>query len=284
MKYSLFSLFIFLCTSITLSSQSIQFLDVVQEPDPEVSVEASINERGGYIVFDRVYRSGCVGGYKVKVTFSKSLNIIQPGETFQATLSCEDCNTPCGYKWDIVGLFDSNNVTEIDQYPTYVNNGNIEFVRSSNGSSNVADWKPGMQNTIITLKYEPKKDVPLTAIKISVARVHDIFIVFKTGSKKTPVDGAGKPNLSCAWKSDFGDIHWKEGYYGGTHKTLSGELYLKNGIWVYEGNWGRTKGSDWGKVYFEFTSATEFTGYYTRKDGTKRNVWKGKGECLLIKY
>lgn len=284
MKCSLFTLVIFLSSIAILSSQSIRFLDVVQKPDPEVSVEATINERGGYIAFDRVYRNGCVGGYQVKVTFSKSLNLLQPGETFQATLTCEHCNTPCGYKWDIVGLFASNNVKSIDQYPNYVKNENIEFVSSSNGSSNVADWEGGHQNTIITLRYNPKKDVPLTAIKISVARVHEIFIVFETGSQKPPpLVQNGKPNLSCPWKSKYGDIYWNEGYYGSPYKTISGELYQRNGIWVYEGNWGRDGGSGWGKVFFEFTSANEFTGYYTNKNGSKQTKWTGSGECLLIK-
>jgi hypothetical protein len=288
MKTPMLSVFTFLLTLVTVQSQSIRFLDVVQKPSPTVSVEGNINERGGYITFDRVYRSGCTGGYKVKVTFSKSLNMLQPGETFQATLSCEHCNTPCGYKWDIVELFAANNVTAIDQYPNYVKNENIEFVSSSIGTSGVADWKPGMQNNVITLRYNPKKEVPLTAIKIVAAGEHEIILVFasdnQTPPPPPPVPGAsGKPDLSCAWKSTYGDIHWSEGYYGSPYKTISGELVQRNGTWMFEGQWGRNGGSGWGKVVFTFSSPTEFTGYWTEKDGTSQTAWTGSGECILIK-
>lgn len=293
MKYLSLIAFAFTLSFSSLFAQSIRFLDVVQKPGREVAVEAHINERGGYISFDRVYRSGCTGGYKVKVTFSNSVNMLQPQETFQVTLSCEHCNTPCGYKWGIVELFPANNVTSIDQYPDYVYNENIELVSTSNGSSGVADWAAGRQNNIFTLKYNPKKEVPLTAIKIRVASEHDILIVFAseghkvpdTSSQSIPVsDSTGKPDLSCAWNSTYGKIYWDEGYYSSKNKTFSGELFKKDGIWVYEGTWSRNGGSSQGRIFFEFNSVNEFTGYWTTKDGSGKTKWTGKGECLLIKY
>ncbi len=270
--------------STSLNAQSIRLLDIVQKPSPNVAVDASINERGGYIAFNRDYQPGCTGGYQVKVTFSKSLNMLQPGESFQVTLLCEQCNTPCNKKWRIVDVLAANNVTAIDQYPNYEKNENIEYVSSTNGTGLVSNWKGDDRSTIVTLKYNPKKSVPLTAIKIVAAGDHEVIIVFSTGNDQGPPPPGGKPDLSCAWESSYGNIYWTEGYYQTTSKTLSGELYQKDGVWVYEGTWGRTSSSRWGKVFFQFTSANEFTGYWTEKDGSKKTEWTGKGECLLIKY
>lgn len=286
MKALHLNIFIFLLLIGTLPSnaQSLRFLDVVQKPSQDVAVDAQINERGGYISFDRAYRSGCIGAYKVKVTFSKSLNTLLPGETFQATLSCENCNTPCGYKWSIVELFGASSIRSIEQYPNYIYNENIEFVSSSNGSSGVADWQAGRQNNIITLKYNPKKEVPLTGIKIVAANYHEIFIVFATGSNvsNTTSTNTEKPNLSCAWSSSYGDIHWNEGYYSTTTKKISGRLFERNGTWFYEGTWSEINiVKSTGKVFFEFTSPTEFKGYWTEDGSSAQGNWTGSGNCLL---
>ena len=269
-----------------LFGQSIRLLDIVQKPGEKTMVDVQIGPQGGYASFDRVYRSGCVGGYKVKVTFSKSLELIQPGETFQLTLNCETCHTPCGYKWRNATFNDSNNVRSIDQYPNYVYNGNLLKIDSSNGANDVNDFQPGKRTNVITLKYEPKRDVPLTAFQLEFAGEHQVFFVFSTNRGVEPPPNhavAGKPNLTCKWQSTHGDIDWQGGYYGRQSKTIQGELKLRGGKWVYEGTWGRTSGSRWGKVYFEFTGPNEFVGYWTEKDGSKQNKWTGSGTCLLIK-
>jgi hypothetical protein len=65
----------------SLHAQPIRFLDIVQKPSKTTNVEAQLNERGGSISFDREYRTGCVGGYRIQLSFSTSLNMLQPGET-----------------------------------------------------------------------------------------------------------------------------------------------------------------------------------------------------------
>lgn len=259
--------------------QSIRLIDIVKKPGTTVPVEAQLNERGGYISFSRTYRSGCVGGYKIKLTFSKSLNLLQEGETFQATLNCEDCSTPCGYKWNIISLLAGNSTTNLDKYPNYVYNGNISTTGSSKGSSGVYDWDPGMMTNTISLKYEFKKDVPLTTIKIVVAGEYEIYYVFETMSNKGSDSDLSKPDLSCPWKSSYGNIYWTEGYYGSRSKTISGELYLRNGKWVYEGKWGRNPEGRTGKVFFEFDSPTTFTGYWSEGNGSRQTAWSGSGTC-----
>ncbi len=87
------------------------------------------------------------------------------------------------------------------------------------------------------------------------------------------------PDLSCGWSSTYGTIYWDKGYYGNTSKTISGKLYNKDGSWIYEGRWGRTNSSRSGKVYFKFTSATSFTGYWTEGSSTKQTGWSGSGHC-----
>lgn len=96
--------------------------------------------------------------------------------------------------------------------------------------------------------------------------------------KCTPCE-VPKPDLTCCWSSTYGKICWGEGYYGTTTKTISGKLYQKEGVWIYEGNWGRTNSSRSGKVYFKFTSATSFTGYWTEGSATKQTKWNGSGDC-----
>ncbi len=54
-----------------LSGQSVRLVDILQEPSPGFSVEAHMNERGGTMAFNIDYGGGCVGGYQIKVTFSK---------------------------------------------------------------------------------------------------------------------------------------------------------------------------------------------------------------------
>ncbi|MCW5520552.1 hypothetical protein J1N09_11920 [Aureitalea sp. L0-47] len=96
--------------------------------------------------------------------------------------------------------------------------------------------------------------------------------------KCTPCD-VPQPDLSCAWSSTYGKIHWGEGYYGSTTKTISGKLFKKEGVWVYEGTWGRTNSSRSGKVVFTFTSATSFKGYWTEGNSGKNTTWTGSGDC-----
>ena len=280
----LISFLIFFSFHTLLKGQTLRLLDIVQEPSSKVAVVANLNERGGDVSFTRTYPNGCIGGYKVNVTFSKSLNMLQPGETFQVTLNCEDCSSSCNYKWKFVSVFGANNITSIEQFPNYVFNENFEYLGSSNGSMGVNYWEPGMRSNIITLKYDPKKDVPLTAFQINVAGEHAINFVYQSDTQETDIEPIiGKPNLSCAWKSTYGNIYWGDGYYGSSSNTLSGELIQRGEKWVFEGTWGRVGSSRWGRVFFTFNSPTSFIGYWTEGEGTNQTKWEGTGECLLIK-
>ena len=89
-----------------------------------------------------------------------------------------------------------------------------------------------------------------------------------------------KPNLSCAWTSDFGKINWDQGYYGSTLKTIQGTLKLDDGYYVYDGTWGRTNSERKGTVYFVFSSdGRSFDGYYTHEGSTQTYDWGGSGSC-----
>ncbi|MDC6355133.1 MULTISPECIES: hypothetical protein [unclassified Robiginitalea] len=269
-----------------LSGQSVRLVDILQEPSPGFSVEAHMNERGGTMAFNIDYGGGCVGGYQIKVTFSKSLTQLQAGETFLATLACEDCNTPCTRKWKIAALQGAGGVPNIAAYPDYVYNGNIHISKGYNGYTGVNDWNPGQRTAVVPMVYEPKKDVAQTALQFVIGSgLHKVIYVFQADPAGTPsLQAGGKPNLNCVWESSYGAVNWSEGYYGSRDKTLSGELHQKNGEWVYEGTWGRKSGSRWGRVRFVFDSPTTFTGYWTEGEGTRQTRWTGSGNCLIVKH
>lgn len=244
MKTFLLTVFsLLLGLGLTLA-QGINFLGVVEKPSRTTPVEANLGATGGYITFDYSYRAGCVGGYKVKVNFSKSLNQLQSGETFQVTLNCEDCSTPCGYKWKIVGFFGSGDVRSIDQYPTYEYNGNLEILSSSNGSSGVNDHTPGMVTNTFTVRYEPKKQVPLTALKLIAAFDHEIYLVFGQEAGTSPANPtyAIRSGYWSGWGSTtlMPDRGGFKGTYSDTYvKSEKGVISLRpgsNGTWT--GTWG----------------------------------------------
>ena len=96
--------------------------------------------------------------------------------------------------------------------------------------------------------------------------------------KCTPCE-VPQPDLSCDWSSSYGTIYWSKGYYSSTTKTIEGKLYKKDGVWIYEGTWGRTNSNRTGKVYFKFSSATSFSGYWTSGSSTIQTKWTGSGHC-----
>ena len=145
-------------------------------------MEVSANKNGGTAVFDRTYRSRCVGTYEIRWTFSKDLSLLQPGESFDVTLQCVRCSTPCGYKWGIADIMASNNVLKIPGYPGYTYNGNIGLAGKSGKSSGVFDWQPAQLSNTYTFTYQPKKSAPLTAIALTIAG-HRIYYVFGEGTK-----------------------------------------------------------------------------------------------------
>ena len=101
---------------------------------------------------------------------------------------------------------------------------------------------------------------------------------FKLGSCREEIN---KPDLSCSWTSKFGEINWKAGWYKYESRELTGELTFENGEWVYNGTWKWTSNNiDYGKIRFVFSAdGTNFSGYYTRKNGTTEYSWHGSGDC-----
>lgn len=256
MKSIVFSLLSLILGAAPLSAQSINLLGIVEKPSKKTPVEVNLGPTGGYITYDYTYRSGCIGGYKVKVTFSKALNLLQPGETFQATLNCEDCSTPCGYKWKIVDFFDAGGVTSIDQYPTYQYNENLKILNSSNGASGVADHTPGRITTTFTVKYEPKKEVPLTALKIIAAFDHEVYYVFGQEAGASPSNPRSGGLMEGIWNG-WGTMtltaspQGYRGTYSDTYvKSERGLITLsrdRNGAW--SGTWSEPSIGRSGTLY-----------------------------------
>jgi hypothetical protein len=270
-------------TQTVLLGQTLSLIDIVQNPSPNVAVLANLSERGGEVSFTRTYPNGCVGGYNVKVTFSKSLNMLQPGETFQITLNCEDCSSSCNYKWKFVSVFAASNIRKIDQYPGYAYNDNLEIVGSSNGSSGVNYWDPGMQSNVITLRYDPKQEVPLTAFVINVAGDHEIFYVFRKESNQEPAIGNLVEGIWSGWGTMtlLSTATGYNGTYSDTYvKSSPGEIRLlrkASGTWM--GTWEEPSIGRKGILYDISISADgkRISGKYdTTQDGGKGNWQKGR--------
>jgi len=94
----------------------------------------------------------------------------------------------------------------------------------------------------------------------------------------TPADvvlAPSSPDLNRAWNSDFGPIHWKQGFYGNPNKTLTGRMTKQNGKMVYEGQWGRRDSAARGAVRFVFSSdGKRFAGTYRASNGSVK-TWNG---------
>ena len=175
MRNTFLLLLLFLPTFIF--SQSIGVVDIVHEKKNEPFIDVRADNRGGSAVFNRTYRAGCVGSYEIQWTFSKALNSLRPGESFNVTLLCKNCNTPCGYKWGIADVTAANNVLKIPGFSGYSYNGNIGFVSKTGRSSGVFDWQPVQRSNTYTFKYDPKKSSKYTAIAFTIAG-HRVYYVF----------------------------------------------------------------------------------------------------------
>jgi|GEM_PF-4586024 len=181
---------ILLLLPIFAMGQSIGFLDVVHEKKNEPYIQLSANKNGGTAVFNRTYRSGCIGSYEIRWTFSTDISLLQPGESFNVTLQCANCSTPCGYKWGIADVTASNNVLKIPGYPEYSYNGNIGASGKTGRSSGVFDWSPAQLSNTYTFTYQPKKSAKYTAIAFTIAG-HRVYYVF--GAASRPV----AQNINC---------------------------------------------------------------------------------------
>ncbi|MCW5517312.1 hypothetical protein [Muriicola sp. Z0-33] len=179
--------FIILLLPGFILSQTISLLDIVHERKSEPFIEVSANQNGGQAIFNRTYRGGCVGSYDIKWTFSKDLSTLQPGESFNVTLMCISCQTPCGYKWGIADAGAANNVRSVEGFPDYKYNGNIGLKGTSGASSGVFDWSPAQLSNTYTFQYDPKKVSDYTAFYITIAgqRINYVF-----GQGSAPATGA----------------------------------------------------------------------------------------------
>ncbi|MBC3756845.1 hypothetical protein H7U19_00410 [Hyunsoonleella sp. SJ7] len=183
MKSSILTSVFIILFGFAINAQVISLVDIIEKTSKEgfrASVKA--DQYGGSISFNRSYRTNCVGTYNVTWRFDKDISTLQNGESFNITLSCKNCKTPCGYKWKIANVFTSNNVTSIAQYPNYTYNGNISQVSTTAGSSGVHDWYPGHTTHTYTFKYAKKKNAALTAFRFDFAG-HQVTYVFQEGPR-----------------------------------------------------------------------------------------------------
>ncbi len=166
-----------------LNAQGTSLSDIVEKPSKEgFRATVKADQYGGSISFNRTYRSSsCVGSYYITWRFSKDISRLENGETFNVTLNCVNCKTPCGYKWGLANVFAANNVLSVPNFSNYKYNGNISLVSSSASSSGVNDWNPGQRTNTYTFKYSKKKNVPITAFRFTFAG-HDVYYVFEEGA------------------------------------------------------------------------------------------------------
>lgn len=91
----------------------------------------------------------------------------------------------------------------------------------------------------------------------------------------TEVDD-GYPDRSQPWASDFGPIHWKEGYYGNPSKIIEGTLRSHGSPqYIFEGFWQHSDTGARGSVLFVFSAdGKRFEGTYTDSHG-RQKPWNG---------
>ncbi len=78
-------------------------------------------------------------------------------------------------------------------------------------------------------------------------------------------ENVAEPALDRIFSSTYGDIHWQEGYYSSTSKTLAVDRVFWQtalGVYVVRGRWGRSNGSRSGEFEFHFDAACSFSGYW----------------------
>lgn len=71
-----------------------------------------------------------------------------------------------------------------------------------------------------------------------------------------------RPNLNQIWQSNYGNIHWQEGWYRNQTQTIaitSQGWDSNRNAYVVEGRWGRTNSNDAGPFEMIFSSACEFS-------------------------
>lgn len=278
MKTYFLPLLCFIFLEGELLAQSIRFDTVLKVPTTEFNATIDATVNGGNISFNREYKTNCVGTYAIQWSFDKDISTLRNGEQFNLTITCANCNTPCGYKWKIANAHTSGLSEAL--VPGYIYNQNIKLLSTTAGPFGVHDWTPGHSSHTYTFIYEQKKQAPITSFMLDFGGFK-LHYVFRTASNHNDeTDIMEGPNLSCVWSSNFGNINWQEGWYGNPTKTLSGDLHLENGRYVYRGTWGRTNSSSSGSVVFYFSENNRsFTGYYTRGTGTKEFNWSGQLDC-----
>lgn len=133
---------------------------------------------GGYVgSFTSVYRSGCVGSYKVMFSFDRDIRVIADGGQFQVTIRKLTGHTPCGFKQSGASMSGSNNIsTKISpEFPSnYEYNGNISGSRNGIGM-----WGEVGDQSVALVTMKAKKPVPYTAFTLVLDGPKDTnYLVF----------------------------------------------------------------------------------------------------------
>ena len=122
----------------------------------------------GYIVsFSSVYRSNCVGSYRVQFQFDRDIRTLQNGSQFEIFMRKLTGKTPCGFKKSSAMVVGPGNIrTQISpEFPsTYEYNGNIEV-----SGNRIVMHDGGANQQAVTVRTEIKKTTPHTAFALSVS-------------------------------------------------------------------------------------------------------------------
>ncbi|MDN3204469.1 hypothetical protein [Algoriphagus sediminis] len=164
--------------------------DIVQNSSGETLVSYRADENGGRADFKYNHRSGCLSNYSIVWTFSKSLNEIRAGESFNVNLKCDPCNSACGYKWRIASVSGANNILSVPGFPGFVYNENIREAGTSQPYGGIYDYydEPQLSNTY-TLEFSGNKQVPYQAFAINIAQDAIVYVFGQNGSSQPASTG-----------------------------------------------------------------------------------------------
>ncbi len=172
---------------VFLSAQSYGLVDIVTVQSPDNPAQFSVDEKGGYMVFNVQYTSSCSGKYDLEWSFSKDISTLKKGDKFTVYLECVNCNTPCGYKWTSGSASGSNNILNDPGGYGMEYNSNLKMT-SSTGSVN--SYSEGNLKHSFEFEAVMSKSTKFTAFYITMGGNYVYFIYEEgaTSSSSGPIN------------------------------------------------------------------------------------------------